>query len=138
MSAAPTKYPCPACPYRRDVPSGVWEAEEYDKLPAYDNDTMSQPFGAFYCHLQVGRLCSGWVGCHDMSESLGLRMAAAHGHLSEADLDAVFDYRSPVELFESGAAAAEHGKRDIKTPGPAARQAIDKLADRRERRKHGR
>lgn len=24
--------PCETCPYRRDVPSGVWSADEYRKL----------------------------------------------------------------------------------------------------------
>jgi hypothetical protein len=134
VSAAPKKYPCPSCPYRKDVPSGVWAAEEYDKLPTYDNDTPSQPLGAFYCHLSDNRLCSGWVGCHDMSQSLGLRMAATFGHLSPADVDAALDYSSPVELFESGAAAAEHGRRRITTPGAETREVIDKLTRRRERR----
>ncbi|MFL5861125.1 MAG: DUF6283 family protein [Solirubrobacteraceae bacterium] len=132
MSIAPTKYPCPNCPYRKDVPSGVWAPEEYDKLPAYDNDTPSQPLRAFYCHLNSGRLCSGWVGCHDMDHSLGLRMMA--GRLSAADYRTVVDYSSPVALFESGAAAAEHGRRDIEAPTPAARRAIDKLIERRARR----
>lgn len=35
--------PCHSCPYRRDVPSGVWATEEYDKLLPYDADTASQP-----------------------------------------------------------------------------------------------
>lgn len=28
----PRKTPCASCPYRKDVPSGVWEASEYEKL----------------------------------------------------------------------------------------------------------
>lgn len=134
MSKAPKKHPCPSCPYRKDVPSGVWAEEEYVKLYGYDLDTPFQPPGAFYCHLSDGRLCSGWVGCHDMNESLGLRLAAMMGHLSEADVKAALDYSSPVELFESGEAAADHGRHEITTPSPAARLVVDKLTSRRERR----
>jgi hypothetical protein len=134
MSHGPAKTPCRSCPYRKDVPSGVWAPEEYDKLPPYDNPTPSQPLGAFYCHQQNGRLCAGWVGCHDMRESLGLRMAASFGHLSPEDVDAALDYSSPVELFESGAAAAEHGRADITTPSERARRVIDVLTRKQERR----
>jgi hypothetical protein len=131
---APKKLPCPSCPYRKDVPSGLWAVEEYDKLPGYDNKLMIyQPIAAFYCHLSDGRLCSGWVGCHDMYESLGLRLALGHDHISEADYVEALNYESPVELFESGAAAAAHGKRDIPTPSPAARRAVEKLTARLER-----
>jgi uncharacterized protein DUF6283 len=28
----PRRRPCPSCPYRRDVPSGLWDTCEYDKL----------------------------------------------------------------------------------------------------------
>lgn len=133
MSKAPKKHPCPSCPYRKDVPSGVWDASEYDKLPAYDNDTAFQPTAAFYCHLSDGRLCSGWVGCHDMSQSLGLRIAAAFDHLDPADVQAALDYSSPVELFESGKAAADHGRRDITNPSLATRLVVNKLTRRQER-----
>jgi hypothetical protein len=48
------KRPCPTCPYRRDVPSGIWQASEYSKLPRYDNDVPDQlaagATGLFYCH----------------------------------------------------------------------------------------
>lgn len=134
MSAAPKPYPCASCPYRKDVPSGVWHEDEYDKLPDYDRPLPFQPPGAFFCHQQNGALCSGWVGCHDMSENLGLRMAASFGLISPDDFDAALDYESPVELFESGAAAAEHGKREIEVPGEHARRTVAKLEARRERR----
>lgn len=38
MSAA-RREPCSACPYRVDVPAGVWAREEYDKLDPYDLPT---------------------------------------------------------------------------------------------------
>ena len=44
----PAKSPCGSCPYRQDVPSGVWAASEYEKLPAYDApETFMQPPGLF-------------------------------------------------------------------------------------------
>lgn len=134
MSALPASRPCGSCPYRRDVPSGVWAPEEYDKLPPYDRPTGDQPPTAFYCHQQDGRLCAGWVGCHDMQESLGLRLALAHSRLTAEEYDVALDYVSPVPLWSSGAEAAEHGKAEIITPGVAARKAIDKLQARRQRR----
>jgi hypothetical protein len=121
------KAPCRSCPYRKDVPSGVWAPEEYDKLPLYDAETFDQPFGAFYCHQQDGRLCAGWVGCHDMQESLGLRMAK----LTPEDYELALDYESPVELFASGAEAAAHGKAEITNPSLPARRTIDRLARKR-------
>jgi hypothetical protein len=110
--------PCPSCPYRRDVPSGIWDASEYDKLPLFDLGTgeqaMAGAFALFHCHSSPARLCAGWAGCHDMSENLAVRMHARH-------IDpAIYEYVSPVPLFASGAEAAEHGKRDLSGPGPAA------------------
>jgi hypothetical protein len=119
------KRPCPSCPYRRDVPSGIWQASEYDKLPAYDLDTAEQAiagaFNLFHCHSQPASLCAGWVGCHDMDNNLAVRLHARH-------IDpAVFAYVSPVPLFPSGAEAAEHGKRDLRAPGPAAARKVRQL-----------
>lgn len=119
------KTPCVSCPYRRDVPSGVWAASEYEKLPLYDGTTTEQAINGAYqlfeCHQTDGNLCAGWVGCHDMDESLAMRM-----HHRQVD-PAVYDYESPVSLFSSGAEAAEHGMRDIDNPGPDAREAQSKI-----------
>lgn len=119
------KRPCPSCPYRCDAPSGIWAAEEYDKLPAYDGDVpeqvMARATGLFHCHSQQEKLCAGWVGCHDMTQSFAIRF-------NSRDVDpAVFDYVSPVPLFGSGAEAAEHGKRDLSKPGAEARRKIGQL-----------
>lgn len=130
----PAVRPCGSCPYRRDVPSGLWAENEYAKLPAYDAPTASQPPAAFFCHQQNGRLCAGWVGCHDMLESLGLRIGASMGQLSIEDVDAAIDYVCPVPLWESGAAAAEHGRREIETPSAKAEREIQKLVRKRDRR----
>src|SRR5205823_657744 len=111
------RYPCASCPYRRDVPSGVWTAEEYEKLPAYDGAISLE---VFMCHQQNGRLCAGWVGCHDMDNCLGLRMATATGAISEEAYVEALDYTSPVPLFDSGTEAAEHGMAKIECPPPEA------------------
>ena len=129
----PRPKPCPTCPYRRDVPSGIWAAQEYDKLPLYDSDVPQQVLtgaaGLFMCHQADGHLCAGWAGCHDMGNNLAVRM-------NHRDVDpSIFDYRSPVPLFASGAEAAEHGKRDIPHPGPEAREKAAHLARVRARRR---
>lgn len=99
--------PCPSCPYRRDVPSGIWAPSEYAKLPLYDLSTEEQAevgaFAPFYCHATPDFLCAGWAGCHDMAENLAMRL-----HHRTID-PAVYDYVSPVPLFSSGAQAAAHG-----------------------------
>lgn len=136
MSArGPAVNPCGSCPYRRDVPSGLWAAEEYEKLSPYDNPTGDQPPTVFLCHQQNGRMCAGWVGCHSMDESLGLRLALSFGTISEEDFDAAVDYVSPVPLFESGEQAEEHGLAELYTPGSSARRQIEKLRKRQERSK---
>lgn len=128
MTLVPAPRPCVSCPYRRDVPSGVWSAEEYEKLPPYDAaESFEQPFSAFFCHQQDGRLCAGWVAVHDMYECIGFRIAASMNDLSEEDCHAILDYTTDVPLFSSGAEAAEHGMRDIFRPGAAARAMVDKL-----------
>lgn len=122
----PRTRPCSSCPYRRDVPSGLWTAAEYDRLPPFDGDTgeqaMAGAFGLFHCHQQPQHLCAGWTGCHDMQHNLAVRM-----HARDLDIDAVLGYESPVPLFTSGAEAAAHGKRDLAAPGPAARRKIRQL-----------
>lgn len=123
----PSKAPCGTCPYRLDVPAGIWDASEYEKLPRYDGDTVEQlineAYSLFFCHQNDGHLCAGWVGCHDMNEALALRIHAV--------AEETFDYVSPVPLFESGAAAAAHGLSGVDDPDRRARAAIAKLERRR-------
>lgn len=137
MTAAPAARPCGSCPYRRDVPSGVWDASEYRKLPRYDEATQGQPAVAFFCHQQDGRLCAGWVGCHDMGESLGLRFAGMAGALTPEEFDACLDYTTDVPLFGSGAEAAAHGLRDLAAPDDRAVRTMRKVARRQEHRAGG-
>jgi hypothetical protein len=133
VSCQPARSPCGSCPYRLDVPSGVWSAEEYAKLPGYDEPTWGQPTGVFYCHQQDGRVCAGWAGTHDMEENLGLRLAVAAGFVSVEDFDAIRDYESPVPLFESGRAAADHGLAELERPGEKAVRTIQRLERKRGR-----
>jgi hypothetical protein len=125
-AASVRKRPCSTCPYRRDVPSGIWAADEYDKLPGYDGDVPEQAaagaFGLFFCHQRTGDLCAGWVGCHDMASNLAIRFSHR-----DVDMDAVLGYVSPIPLFASGTEAAEHGKREITEPGPDADRKIQQL-----------
>lgn len=127
QTKAPAPRPCTSCPYRRDVPSGIWAAEEYAKLPDYDHPTEMQPLGAFLCHQQDGRLCAGWVACHDMVHSLGLRMLALQGGISGEEVHRTIIYRTDVPIFASGAEAAMHGLRDLKNPDEKARKLVAKL-----------
>ena len=117
--------PCPTCPYRLDAPSGLWDASEYEKLSGFDGDVPDQlaagALHVFLCHSTPGFLCAGWVSCHDVDNLLAVRLN--HRRIDPA----VYEYVSPVPLHASGAAAAEHGMRDLPEPGPEARIAARKL-----------
>lgn len=133
MSAigAPAPRPCQSCPYRRDVPSGLWDAEEYAKLPLYDLPTGEQPGGLFQCHQNGAhddraRVCAGWVGCHGF-ELLALRLAVSGRRLDPS----VLDYTTTVPLFDSGAQAALHGMADLESPGLDAIALVEKIITQR-------
>lgn len=136
----PAPRPCSSCPYRKDVPSGIWAASEYAKLPEYDRQTGEQPTSPFMCHQHDrdsdrAQVCSGWAGCHGKThetELLALRLAEALGTLPPEAVEATINYESPVPLFDSGQAAADHGVRDIENPGPDAIELLRKVAARRE------
>lgn len=120
----PSAAPCGSCPYRRDVPSGIWDASEYAKLPRYDGETGDQivngGVGLFFCHRNDGHLCAGWLGCHDTRHLAALRFNAVD--------PSAFDYESPIPLFGSGREAAAHGLSGINDPDERARAIIDKLS----------
>lgn len=125
---APRPNPCASCPYRRDVPSGIWSAEEYAKLPAYDGEITEQAaagaFALFDCHQTDGSLCAGWVGHRtEPADLLAVRVGLADGRV---DPD-VGEYRTDVPLFASGAEAAAHGRSGIADPSAAAVRAISKV-----------
>lgn len=123
----PAKAPCRSCPYRLDVPSGVWSEEEYAKLPPYDGSTWEQPTAVFYCHQQDGCICAGWAGAHDMAENFAVRLAVLNGTITSDDYDALLDYESSVPLFESGQAAADHGLAKVEAPDVDAIRTIKRL-----------
>lgn len=127
----PATHPCGSCPYRRDVPSGVWAEEEYRKLPDFDGPTHAQPPSVFLCHQQDGRLCAGWTACHDMEESLGLRMAVGLGQMDAAHVAEARRYATSTPLFSSGAEACAHGMREVEVPGERAMKTVNKLHQRR-------
>lgn len=129
---SPAPRPCASCPYRTDVPSGIWSEEDYAKLPLYDGPTWAQPLKLFQCHQRYGgddlaRVCGGWAGCHDGDHLMALRIASLAGEISVETAEAIRAYVSPVPLFASGAQAAAHGMREILRPGPEARRAMDKI-----------
>lgn len=122
--AKPRKTPCASCPYRKNAPSGVWDASEYEKLEHYDGDATEQSsVRVFMCHHQDGCVCAGWLGHRDPADLLAVRIGLVRGDL---DGDAL-EYTTTVPLFETGAAAAEHGLRDIDAPDERAQATIDKI-----------
>ncbi|MEV7068962.1 DUF6283 family protein [Streptomyces collinus] len=128
----PAPRPCESCPYRRDVPAGIWASEEYAKLRRYDADTPDQPTGLFQCHQAdadsaVRRVCAGWAGCHASEELLALRLAVLDGSMDATTYLAVVEYTSPVPLFPSGSDAAAHGEAGIDAPDETARRVINKI-----------
>lgn len=128
----PAPRPCESCPYRKDVPSGVWSASEYRKLLDYDLETHHQPMMPFQCHQngadsEKSQLCAGWVACHG-ERLMALRLGVAMERIDAS----VMEYETDVPVFLSGADAASHGMRDIMNPGPEARALAEKIASRRE------
>lgn len=119
----PRRQPCASCPYRRDVPSGLWAAEEYEKLPDYDGPTWGQSPAVFACHKDTGDVCAGWLGHTDPAELLAVRLGINTGDLDPECLT----YRTDVPLWPTGAAAAHHGLADVANPGPRAERAIAAL-----------
>jgi hypothetical protein len=122
----PAKVPCGSCPYRRDVPSAVWDASEYRKLPEYDGPTWAQKPSLFLCHQQDGHLCAGWLACHGTDDLLALRFNAVH--------ESAYNYQSPVPVFSSGAEACKHGMKDIDDPSAESRRVVASLTQKRLRK----
>lgn len=120
MTTPVRSQPCSACPYRLDVPSGVWAAHEYDKLRPYDEPTGSQPIGTFACHATPDHHCAGWAIVH-----------TSRGN--EYDLLALrlFGYpripKTKIPLFASGNDAADWGQADIEDPSEEAHETIVRL-----------
>lgn len=127
MSDAPAKSPCGSCPYRQDAPSGLWHASHYAKLAEYDLSLMDQPQATFGCHQHNGKLCAGWVGTHDMTQNLALRVALVAGWITIETFRLCLNYTTKTPLFASGAEAALHGLRDYDDPNERTRRISAKL-----------
>lgn len=129
MKAA--KQPCGSCPYRLDVPAGIWEAHEYEKLPAYDGSIVDQveanAFGIFMCHQRDGNLCAGWLACHGPHELLAMRLAR------EPVPESIWNYRTDVPVFASGVEAAAHGISGIEQPDARAKRMMAGIIRKREK-----
>ena len=121
------KKPCGSCPYRRDVPSGIWAKSEYDKLPQYDGETWQQSPKIFMCHQHDGNLCAGWLACHNPQELLAL----CFGFIHNFD-PMIFTYHTDVPVFISGAEARAHGLSQTKHPSVKARKMIRGLVRKRQ------
>ena len=122
--ATPRRTPCASCPYRRDVASGIWHPDEYAKLERYDGDILEQEsIAVFSCHQGTGDVCSGWLGHRDPTELLAVRIGIAAGSIDPV----CADYQTAVPLFESGAAAAAHGTRELHAPSAEAVDTIRKI-----------
>ena len=110
--------PCTSCPYRKDVPSGIWDEGEYDKLAGYDEEEMwMQPSATFGCHQADGSVCRGWLHCH------GTDLLTVRLHWKE-EYGEILDAGPGVELFGSAGEAIEHGMADIDNPGPEAEKMM--------------
>lgn len=130
MVDLPAKNPCGSCPYRRDCPSGLWHESEYDKLREFDLPTQEQSGRVFLCHQTPAKLCAGWVGTHDMDESMAMRIGMIHG-LTPEDVAAVRAYTTDVPLFGSGEEAYQHGMREYENPRPETARVVKKIATKR-------
>lgn len=120
--------PCGSCPYRRDTPAGVWAAEEYAKLPAWD-DQMAFA-GTFLCHsANIGgssnTVCRGWLEVHE--RNMSVRLACFRIEWNEKNRRA-----TKVPLYRSGIEAARAGMRGVKRPSRRAVSVMRKLTRARE------
>jgi hypothetical protein len=126
----PRPNPCASCPYRQNVPSGVWHESEYIKLPEYDGETYEQSPKVFGCHQGTGEVCSGWLGYRDPYDLLAVRLGVSSGALDPSCVD----YTTDVPLFASGREAAEHGMKEILAPSDKAQNTIEKIVRKRDLR----
>ena len=123
ISQMPRRRPCATCPYRRDVPSGIWSPAEYRKLPEYDGEMARQSCKVFLCHQGTGPLCAGWVATHGPENLLAVRIGISIDAVSPE----VLGYTTSVPVFTTGAEAAAHGMSNIDDPAPEACAAIAKI-----------
>lgn len=129
--AAARATPCASCPYRQQVPSGIWHEDEYAKLPRYDGDIGDQlaaeATSIFTCHQGDGDVCAGWLGHRDPIDLLAVRLGLSNGQLAP---ECAY-YTTDIPLFASGEEAHSHGIQDICRPSEKATSAIQKITKKR-------
>lgn len=117
--------PCESCPYRRATPSGVWSADEYNKLPLYDRDGAIAPF---LCHHStIGKqeaICRGWLYVH--RHSIAVRLLMSFGRVKPEDA-----YKRITGLYRTGLSACRAGLRAINRPSKAAKALMAKITAKR-------
>jgi uncharacterized protein DUF6283 len=121
------KEPCSTCPYRTDVPAGIWAFETYEMLRPYDAPTGEQPYAPFGCHSTPSQYCHGWAVTHN-SRGHAFELLALRLHAPEAEIP-----KSEVIFFGSGNEAADHGQAELEEPSIEARLAVEKLQRRHAR-----
>jgi len=131
------KRACSSCPYRRDVPSGVWAADHYHVLKELDcRRTIKLPYptkdgivmldtpnpspGTFHCHQSnaTGKptVCRGWLSVE--RNSIGARLL----QMDEMPTEDESDF-----YYSTGTEACEAGLKGIESPSPEARALVEKL-----------
>lgn len=118
--------PCSTCPYRKDTAPGIWDREEYEKLPAYDEQWGGG--GVFLCHNggpkeDNNTLCRGWTEVHH--RNITVRLAC-----SKTDFNEHNSKLTKVPLYSSGREAMRAGLRGINRPSAKAKSEIEKLVKR--------
>ena len=125
---APRKTPCATCPYRKNVPQGIWDWSEYQKLRRYDEDTATQPPNLFMCHQGEGDICMGWWSCGGQPfELLAVRLAVIRGEIALEELENI----TTIPIHPTHSAAAGHGTEKYYDPPQEARDAIEKIVRKR-------
>lgn len=118
--------PCGSCPYRRDVPCGVWDESEYKKLMAYSLSPGEMPaMAVFLCHQTnaTGQktVCRGWLTVE--RDSIAVRLALLQGSVTPEQV-----YAAPlVPLYETSEEAAEAGMSGVRNPSREAKRLVSRL-----------
>lgn len=117
--------PCSSCPYACATPPGVWVAEEYERLPNWDEGHYPPEAGIFLCHHStLGKketVCRGWLSV--AADSIAVRLAMMDGKITPEQAYAEVD----VDLYATGQEACDAGLAGVEHPDAAAQKVIDKI-----------
>jgi len=123
--------PCKTCPYRKDVPVGVWDPVEFQNLLEQD----ARQFGRMFdCHGEIAKqpadreLCAGWLLDQQRRglPSIALRMAvisdpAIRDQLERVDGEGIELYSS-IERMCAANGVAPDGRIVKRLPFPKKRR----------------